>query len=313
MRTPNARPAARAPKAPVPRMMQAASSYVGRRVLKCFKSGWFRGAVVATRDGGPRHGTLFVTYYSDGDHEDLSWKELAAVLVPPKKPKGSSRRAPRAAAAARAPRAKPAAAPRPPSAPAPAPKATHPAPQPLPGPKRAAPGSSCVGVKRMVTGGFQARVPGHLGPHRLLGNYASEVDAGCAVDRALRSLGVPEQSLNFPRVCTAEDAAKPVSERGAVMVHLPATAPRPVEDEAAFVLALQPPLSASAAVLDTLRSNGVTMRHLRALGAVLAHPGVSAAAKQRTCAAALADCGVHAPQDRATLCAALQRAGRLLR
>jgi hypothetical protein len=48
--------------------------------------------------------------------------------------------------------------------------------------------------------------------HRLLGNYASEVDAARAVDRALRSLGVPEQSLNFPRTPTAEDAAKPVSE-----------------------------------------------------------------------------------------------------
>ena len=305
MQPPNARSAARTPKAAVPPIEHPASAYIGRRVLKRFKAGWYRGAVVSTRDGGKRHGTLFVTYYSDGDHEDLTWKELAAVLVAPKTPKARSRRAPRAAAAARAPRAKPAAALRPP---APAPRATHAPAQPLQAAPKRAVSSSCVGVKRMVNGGFQARVPSHLGPPRLLGNFFSEVDAARAVDRALRSLGVPERELNFPRVST-EDAAQPVSERGVV----PVIAPPPDEDddEAAFVLALQPPLTAAAAVVDTARRSGVTMRHLRALGAVLAHPGVSAAAKRRTCAAALADCGVQAPHDQATLCAALQRAGRL--
>ena len=87
-------------------------------------------------------------------------------------------------------------------------------------------------------------------------------------------------------------------------------APVPADDEAAFVLALQPPLLSSAAVLAALRSNGVTARHLRVLGAVLAHPGVSAAAKERTVTAALADCGVRSPRDKAALLAGLQRAGR---
>jgi hypothetical protein len=209
--------------------------------------------------------------------------------------------------------------PRPARAPAAAPTGAP----PLQVPKKAAPGSSCVGVKRIVTGGFQARVPCHLGPPRLLGNYGSEVDAARAVDRALRSLGVPESALNFPRL-PADDAeaagTKPASrERGPVTERRPAplqpvarreAAPPPADDEAAFVLALQPPLSSSAEVLAALRSNGVTARHLRALGAVLAHPGVSTAAKERTVTAAFADCGVRSLRDKAALLAGLQRAGR---
>ena len=88
MRLPPPRTAAHAPQQPAaPPMSQPPEAYVGRRVLKRFKAGWYRGAVVATRDGGSRYGTLFVVYYNDGDHEDLSWNELAAVLVAPKTPK----------------------------------------------------------------------------------------------------------------------------------------------------------------------------------------------------------------------------------
>ena len=349
MRSPHARPGTRKPeaRAAAPVMQQPPTCYVGVRVLKQFKRGWYRGAVVATRDGGARLGPLFVTFYSDGDHEELSWPELAAVMVAPKKPKAAARRARRVAAAAPAPRAKQAAV-KPLQTPAPRTQAAvQPVHTPAPAPKARHAGlsrSPCVGVKLMVTGQYQARLPpSSLWPGRLLGNFSSQKGAARAVDRALRSVGAPESALNFPNApADNDDDASPASAAGAhpaserrlvVAACAPTAGRRPVplqpvarretavrpssatddhEDEDTFVRSLQPPLSGAAAVLALLRSNGVTMRHLRALGAVLAHPGVSAAAKERTCAAAFDDCGVHAPQDKATLRAALQRACRRL-
>lgn len=308
MRSPGA--AARSPA--VPRQKEYASFYVGTRVAKQFEAGLFHGAVVSTRHAAP-HGDLFKVAYGDGDSEELTWAELCAVVVKRKRPRK------RALAAAVQPALRFAAAS--PAAPAHARAATQ-----------------YSGVSAAKNGMFMAR--GKLGaePSKALGRFCTAEDAARAVDRWLRSRGAPASTLNFPgRAASAaddQDAAgcvkqeedmsralpaqrrpvplQPVMRRAAAAAPAPAVplaaARRWQSAEAAFVNALQPPLSAPAAVAVQLQAGGVTMAHLLALGGVLARSGVAGAAKERLVAAAFADCGVHPPRDKATLCAALQRA-----
>ncbi len=65
----------------------------------------------------------------------------------------------------------------------------------------------------------------------------------------------------------------------------------------AFICGVQPPLSAPAAVLARLRAGGVTLAHLRALGALYRDERVSKAAVECTTCAVLACCGALPPPD----------------